>query len=104
MITFTQAAIDKIKSINEKGETLRVGVQGGGCSGFGYAMRFDNDPKGPMDIELSIGGQRVLVDGISGTYLKGCEIDYLETLEASGFKFNNPNAKTTCGCGKSFGA
>jgi iron-sulfur cluster assembly protein len=104
MIIFTQAALDKIKSINGKSETLRIGVQGGGCSGFGYAMRFDNDPKSPMDIELNIEGQRVLVDSISATYLKGTEIDYLETLEASGFKFNNPNAKTTCGCGKSFGA
>lgn len=104
MITFTQAAIDKIKSINEKDETLRIGIQGGGCSGFGYAMRFDNEAKGPMDVELNIDGQRILVDGISGVYLKGTEVDYLETLEASGFKFNNPNAKTTCGCGKSFGA
>lgn len=104
MITFTQAAIDKIKAINGKDESLRIGVQGGGCSGFGYAMKFDNEPKGIMDTELFFGTQRVLVDGISATYLKGCEIDYLETLEASGFKFNNPNAKTTCGCGKSFGA
>ncbi len=102
MITFTQAAIDKIKSINEKGETLRVGVSGGGCAGFNYVMKFDNEPKGPMDTELTIDGQRILVDGISGMYLKGCEVDYLETLEASGFKFLNPNAKTTCGCGQSF--
>jgi iron-sulfur cluster assembly accessory protein len=104
MVTFTQAAIDKIKTINGKGETLRIGVQGGGCSGFAYNMRFDTDPKGPMDIELNIDGQRILIDGISGTYLKGTEIDYLETLEASGFKFNNPNIKGTCGCGKSFSA
>lgn len=103
-VTFTQAAIDKIKSANEKEQTLRIGVVGGGCSGYAYSMQFVDEPKGEMDKEYDLDGQKVLIDGISMTYLTGTEVDYVETLESSGFKFNNPNAKTTCGCGQSFGA
>jgi len=109
MVTLTEAAIKKVKEVmdqqNPKPAALRVGVQGGGCSGFSYALKFeDNGVAGPMDNVLNLDGLIVLVDNISGMYLEGCEIDYLETLEASGFKFNNPNVKSTCGCGSSFSA
>lgn len=110
-ITFTQAALDKLHSVAEKGQALRLGVRGGGCSGYAYSMEFTEEPKGEMDKEFLFGTmeshgspQRVYVDAISGVYLDGTEVDYVETLEASGFKFNNPNAKSTCGCGSSFGA
>jgi iron-sulfur cluster assembly accessory protein len=102
-ITFTQAALDRLKSINEF-EALRLGVRGGGCSGYAYSMEFTNVEPGGMDKVFTFGHQRVYVDAISGVYLDGTEVDYVETLEASGFKFNNPNAKSTCGCGSSFGA
>lgn len=103
-VTFTPAAIARIKASNAEEQTLRIGIRGGGCSGYAYSMQFLNEPKGEMDKEFNIDGQKILIDGISMTYLDGTEVDYVETLEASGFKFNNPNAKTTCGCGKSFGA
>jgi iron-sulfur cluster assembly accessory protein len=109
MIKLTEAAIKKVKEVmeqqNPKPAALRVGVQGGGCSGFSYALKFeDAGVAGPMDSVLTLDGLIVLVDNISAMYLEGCEIDYLETLEASGFKFNNPNVKSTCGCGSSFSA
>jgi iron-sulfur cluster assembly accessory protein len=109
-ITFTQAALDKIHSVNEKGQALRLGVRGGGCSGYAYSMEFTDEPKGEMDKEFLFGTmephreQKVYVDAVSGVYLDGTTVDYVETLEASGFKFLNPNAKSTCGCGSSFGA
>ena len=107
MVKLTEAAIKKVKEVMEqqdpKPAALRVGVQGGGCSGFSYALKFeDSGVAGPMDNVLNLDGLLVLVDNISAMYLEGCEIDYLETLEASGFKFNNPNVKSTCGCGSSF--
>lgn len=107
MLTVTPSAVSKIKELlagqNPAPAALRLGVIGGGCSGFSYSMKFENE-KGPMDKEYEFDGLRILVDGTSAMYLKGCEIDYLETLDASGFKFNNPNVKSTCGCGSSFSA
>ena len=108
-ITMTPAAIKKVKEVMEaqdpKPAALRVGVRGGGCSGFQYSMQFEmNGVAGGMDTLMDFDGLIVLVDNISGMYIDGCEIDYLETLEASGFKFNNPNVKSTCGCGSSFQA
>ena len=107
MITLTPKAVSKIKEILEaqdpKPAALRLGVIGGGCSGFSYSMQFENE-KGPMDKEFEFDGLKLIVDGTSMMYLNGTTVDYLETLEASGFKFENPNVKSTCGCGSSFSA
>jgi iron-sulfur cluster assembly accessory protein len=106
-VKFTPNAIAKVKEIMANQTplpaALRLGVKGGGCSGFSYSMEFENE-KTPMDKEFEFDGLRVLVDGTSMMYLDGCEVEYLETLEAAGFKFNNPNVKSTCGCGSSFNA
>lgn len=106
-ITLTPTAIAKVKEIMEqqdpKPAAVRIGVRGGGCSGFQYSMAFELE-KGAMDKEYDFDGLKVLVDGVSKMYLDECVVDYVETLEASGFKFNNPNAKSTCGCGQSFNA
>jgi iron-sulfur cluster assembly accessory protein len=82
---------------------LRVGVVGGGCSGFSYSMSFEN-AAGMMDKQYEIDGLKVFVDATSATYLQGASVDYVETLEGAGFKFENPNATRTCGCGSSFSA
>jgi iron-sulfur cluster assembly accessory protein len=104
-VTMTSQAIAKVKEIMASQDpvpyAVRLGVRGGGCSGFQYSMQFETE-KGPMDKEYEYEGLKVLVDGVSKMYLDGCEVDYLETLEAAGFKFNNPNVKSTCGCGQSF--
>lgn len=100
----TEAALKKIKELNTKGEALRLGVYGGGCSGFQYLMEFTPlSDKKMMDQEMIYPDLSVFIDGISAVYLNDAELDYLDTLEASGFKFSNPQVKTTCGCGKSFG-
>lgn len=107
MIQLTPNAVAKIKEImsqqNPVPTMLRLGVRGGGCSGFQYAMQFDNEV-GMMDKTFDFDGLKVVVDATSLMYLDGCMVDYLETLEASGFKFDNPNVKSTCGCGSSFNA
>ena len=104
-ITLTPNAIAKVKEImaqqNPVPEGLRVGVVGGGCSGFSYSMQFENSP-GMMDKVFSMDGLKVYVDATSLMYLNGCRVDYVETLEGAGFKFDNPNVKSTCGCGSSF--
>lgn len=102
MITITPKAVAKIKELMPEGAVaLRLGVQGGGCSGFSYAMQWENE-KGSMDKEYEFDGLKVLVDGVSAMYLKGVTVDFLETLTESGFKFDNPNVRSTCGCGSSF--
>ena len=78
-----------------------MGVTGGGCSGFSYSMMFENGA-GMMDKVLNIEGLPVYIDATSMMYLNGCIVDYVETLEGAGFKFENPNVKSTCGCGSSF--
>jgi len=80
---------------------LRVGVVGGGCSGFQYSMAFENQ-SGMMDKVFAFDDLKVFVDATSLMYLNGCTVDYVETLEAAGFKFENPQVKSTCGCGSSF--
>lgn len=105
MTTLTPAAIAQIKVLNKENEkALRIGVRGGGCTGFMYSMQFTNEEPSMMDKLLHFDDLTVYVDGVSNTYLDGCEVDYVETLEQAGFKFNNPNVKTTCGCGQSFAA
>lgn len=105
MITLTPKAVEKVKSILEtqdpKPAALRLSVMGGGCSGFQYSMQFENE-KGQMDKEFDFDGLKLIVDATSLMYLEGVTIDYLETLESSGFKFDNPNVSRTCGCGSSF--
>jgi iron-sulfur cluster assembly accessory protein len=104
-LTFTPTAIAKVKEImaqqNPVPAGLRVGVVGGGCSGFSYSMSFENSP-GMMDKSFNFDGLKVLVDATSLMYLNGCTVDYIETLEGAGFKFDNPQVKSTCGCGSSF--
>lgn len=104
-ISLTANAISKVKEImgqqNPVPTGLRVGVVGGGCSGFSYSMSFENSP-GMMDKSFEFDGLKVFVDATSLMYLNGCKIDYVETLEGAGFKFDNPNVRSTCGCGSSF--
>jgi len=101
----TQTAINKVKEImaqqNPVPQGLRVGVVGGGCSGFQYSMSFENSA-GLMDKTYEFDGLKVFVDATSVMYLQGATVDYVETIEGAGFKFENPNVKTTCGCGSSF--
>ncbi|HID38885.1 MAG TPA: iron-sulfur cluster insertion protein ErpA, partial [Calditrichaeota bacterium] len=105
MIQLSERAIDKIKSIivneSKEGFNLRVGVKGGGCSGFTYVMYFD-DKKQDADQLFSFKGINLVVDSKSLVYLSGAEIDYTDGLNGSGFVFNNPNVTRTCGCGSSF--
>jgi len=107
LITLTPVATTKVKEImsqqNPAPKGLRVAVVGGGCSGFQYHMAFETDSNG-TDRVLEFDGLQVFVDQMSAMYLTGVEIDYVETLEGAGFKFNNPNVKSTCGCGSSFSA
>ena len=105
MINLTPVAAGKVKEImsmqNPAPSALRVAVVGGGCSGFQYHMAFETQTN-ETDHVLEFDGLKVLVDQMSSMYLEGVEIDYIETLEGAGFKFNNPNVKSTCGCGSSF--
>ncbi len=104
-ISLTDNAVKKVREImtqqNPTPAGLRVGVVGGGCSGFSYSMSFENAP-GMMDKTFDMQGLKVYVDATSVMYLNGCVVDYVETLEGAGFKFENPNVKSTCGCGSSF--
>jgi iron-sulfur cluster assembly accessory protein len=104
-LTLTPNAVSKVKEIMAQQDPipagLRVGVVGGGCSGFSYNMSFENGA-GMMDKTYNFDGLKVFVDATSAMYLNGCVVDYVETLEAAGFKFENPQVKSTCGCGSSF--
>ncbi len=104
-VNLTPTAVSKVKEImgqqNPAPAGLRIGVVGGGCSGFSYSMSFENN-QGVMDKVYQFDGLKVFVDATSAMYLNGCVVDYVETLEAAGFKFENPNVKSTCGCGSSF--
>jgi iron-sulfur cluster insertion protein len=104
-VTLTARAAEKVKEIRveekiQDGYALRLKVMGGGCSGFAYDLYFDQ----PQDIDqvFESNGVKMLCDQMSLMYLMGTEIDYLESLQGSGFKFSNPNVKSTCGCGSSF--
>ena len=105
MLSLTTTAVTKVKEIlaqqEEPYEGLRVQVVGGGCSGFQYSMAFERQANGGDQV-LEMGGLKIFVDTQSLTYLDGTEIDYVEAIQGSGFKFNNPNAKSSCGCGESF--
>ena len=105
MVTVTESAADKIKTmIEDQGDLdlgLRMMVAGGGSSGFQYKLAFDKET-GENDQVIEQNGVKVLVDTKSAIYLMGAELDYVEGLMGAGFKVNNPNAKSTCGCGESF--
>ena len=105
-ITLTPKAVQMIKITREQEgieETfgLRVAVRGGGCSGFEYALDFEKEPR-DNDHVLDYDGLKVYVDSLSARYLDGTEIDYVLGMQGAGFKFNNPKATGTCGCGSSF--
>jgi iron-sulfur cluster assembly accessory protein len=105
-ITFTAKAVEMVKNAiaqeNLQGYGIRVGVVGGGCSGFQYSMDFENEAKdGDLAYDTD-DGLRYYVDPMSAMYLQGVTIDYVQGLQGAGFKFVNPNARNTCGCGQSF--
>ena len=105
MVALSDKAAEKIVEIRgeesiEDSYALRLKVQGGGCSGFSYDLYFDQPQD--MDRSFEIKGVKLICDQISLMYLMGTEIDYVEGLHGAGFKFNNPNVKSTCGCGSSF--
>jgi len=106
-ISLTETAVRVLKEIMLEQSIpqdlgLRVGVKGGGCSGLSYIMGFD--ARKEEDDEFEIDGLRVFLNRAHGMYVAGMEIDYYEGLENRGFVFNNPSAKSTCGCGSSFHA
>jgi iron-sulfur cluster assembly accessory protein len=104
LLTVTERAAEKIKQLlaeEEDVSVLRVAIQGGGCSGFQYGLGFDRGSQ-EGDLELSMHGVDVVVDPFSAPYLRGAEIDYLDTIQSAGFAINNPNAVSSCGCGHSF--
>ena len=107
MITVTDAAAQKIKTLiteNEKElDGLRMAVKGGGCSGFQYDLEFA-DRGDELDHVFETKGVKIFVDMKSSLYLNGVTLDYQDGLMGSGFKIENPNARTTCGCGESFSA
>ena len=108
LIQVTDSASERIRDLlakENKLEThgLRLKVVGGGCSGLRYELAFDDRFK-DGDTTIDVGGVRVIVDEKSALYLVGTTLDFVDTLQESGFKMVNPNAKTTCGCGESFGA
>jgi len=109
-IQLSEAAAKEIKSIikqqglPESETRLRVGVKGGGCSGFSYMLDLTEEPKGEMDEELEAHGVKILIDMKSYLYLNGAEIDFKDEVMGRGFTFKNPNASSTCGCGSSFSA
>ena len=108
IVDVTQAAAAQIKRLLDaegkaESHALRVKVVGGGCSGLQYQLAFDENLRETDTVETT-SGVRVVVDEKSALYLVGSQLDYLDNLMESGFKIQNPNASSTCGCGQSFGA
>lgn len=105
MLRITPGAATKVNEIRdaegiEATMALRLRVVGGGCAGFSYDLYFDEPAE--VDRQFEVAGVRCIVDEMSLMYLVGTEIDYVEGLQGAGFKFQNPNVKSTCGCGSSF--
>lgn len=102
-ITLTSSASERIMSVLSKDDSsqFRVYVTGGGCSGFQYGFKFDEDQAFDDDV-IDFGSFKVLIDSLSYPYLYGSTLDFVEDLSGAKFVINNPNAKTTCGCGESF--
>lgn len=106
-VTLTEGAVRELIRIRDEqhipdGYGLRIGVKGGGCSGFSYILGFDEAKEG--DQTFMVEGIKVFMQKAHAIYLLGMEIDWVEGLNNRGFSFNNPNAKDTCGCGTSFSA
>ena len=105
IVTLADAAVEKIKTMMAKegkaDYALRIGVVTGGCAGFSYELKFQKNPY-DNDIVFEQKGLKVLVNQESLPFLKGILIDYIDTLRESGFKYKNPNASSSCGCGTSF--
>ncbi len=105
MLTLTENAAKAVNnfivSANKPIAGLRIKVEGGGCSGLKYAMRLEEQADAEDEV-VDFGGVRVLIDSTSAPMLIGVTVDYVESMEGSGFKFENPNASGGCGCGKSF--
>ena len=105
LLNLTDAAVTKVKSMMERegkqGYGLRVSVVTGGCAGLSYDMRFQKQPY-DNDTVLHQGDLQIFVNPESVSFLKGIQIDYVDTLKESGFQYRNPNAKSSCGCGTSF--
>ena len=104
IVSLTPAAAAKISALlasEEDVSVLRVAIEGGGCSGFQYGLGFDRGAQ-EGDLEFECEGVTVVVDPFSAPYLTGARVDYLETIQESGFKIENPNAAASCGCGHSF--
>lgn len=105
-VLLTAKAVEMVKTTRsqdgiEDGYGLRIAVRGGGCSGFEYALDFEDETR-DTDMVYDQGGLRIIVDPVSARYLSGTEIDYVFGMQGAGFKFHNPNAMGTCGCGSSF--
>jgi iron-sulfur cluster assembly protein len=108
-VTLTEKAANEIKRVISEqklseGTVLRVGVAGGGCSGFQYSLGFDSNSDATKDFVSDQFGIKVVVDKKSDLFLDGTTIDFYDGLDRRGFTFNNPNAVKTCGCGSSFSA
>jgi len=107
VLLLTETAVEMVKAgLRREGladHALRVAVVGGGCSGFQYTLRFDNTV-GADDTVVEQHGVRIVIDAASSQYLQGTTIDYVKGLHGAGFKFLNPKATRTCGCGSSFSA
>ena len=107
-VTLTEAAANQVKELKRAQSLpdtvfLRMGVKGGGCSGLSYSLEFDSEI-GPHDKEFELDGIRVVVDKKSYLYLNGTTLDYVQQGLTGGFTFQNPSAKSSCGCGTSFSA
>lgn len=106
MINVSEMAATKINELlaeeNKAGSGLRVFVQGGGCSGFQYGLMIEENGQGAADQVFESHGVKLFVDPISVRYLKGAEVDFVDTVTGGGFTIKNPNATSTCGCGSSF--
>ena len=106
MIQVSETAAAKIAELlteeNKPGSGLRVFVQGGGCSGFQYGLMIEENGQGAGDQVYESNGVKLYVDPISIRYLKGAEVDFVDTITGGGFTIKNPNATSTCGCGSSF--
>lgn len=106
VLNLTAKAVEMVRHTRQQegldeSSGLRVAVMGGGCSGFQYALDFELEAR-PTDTVLEFDGLKVYVDPVSARYLKGTTVDYVLGMQGAGFKFSNPNAAGSCGCGSSF--
>ena len=107
MLTLTPSARSAVEKFIKGSDTpvagLRISISGGGCSGFQYGMRLE-EAKADDDVEVPVGGVKLLIDPFSAPMLEGVTVDFVDSLNGSGFKFENPNATASCACGSSFSA